>query len=140
MAVVGLALASSGCGSDDEPVTDNGPVASFKQEASADGGDAAGIQGVLKVTDGCLVLNDDRKDGAGIQYPAFAAGTFTWDQDAQTLTVDGYEAKVGDRVILTGGAPATPDEITAPAGCDAAKGYFRVAPEGVTPAPDTSAS
>lgn len=140
MAAVGLALALSGCGSDDEPTTDNGPVASFEQEAGADGGDAAGLEGVLEVTGGCLVLNDDRKGGAGIQYPAFADGTFSWDQDSQTLTVDGYEAKIGDRVILTGGAPATPDEVTAPAGCDAAETYFRVAPEGVTPAPNPSTS
>lgn len=134
-----LALGLGGCGSDDdEPASSSdGPVASFQQEQGADGGDAAGIEGVLEVSNGCLVIRDESAGGAGVQYPAFASGTFTWDEASKSLTVDGYEAHVGDRVLLTGGAPATRDEVTAPAGCDAAETFFRVAPNGVAAAPGT---
>jgi hypothetical protein len=134
--VLGLALVLVACGSDEaDPESDTtGPVASFQQVEGAYGGDAAGIQGVLELVNGCLRVRDDREaEGGRVSYPAFAAGTFSWDADSKTLTVDGSAVTVGDHVLIGGGGSGNRDGISAPQGCDEADGFFMVAPDSVGP-------
>lgn len=107
-------------------------MASFERDPDADGGDAAGIQGVLELVNGCLRVRDDRDDVGTVTYPAFAAGTFRWDAGSQTLTVDGSAITVGDQVLLGGGTGSTDRaDVSAPEGCDDDAGFFIVAPDSV---------
>lgn len=140
--VLGLSLGLGACGSDDEdPGSNTGPVASFDRDPDANGGDAAAAQGVLELVNGCLQVRDDREGEDTVNYPAFAAGTFTWDADSETLTVDGSSVTVGDHVLLGGSGGGNRDDgISAPAGCDEADNFFIVAPDSVGPLPPDSAS
>jgi hypothetical protein len=121
VAVVSLALsACSASGAGDRPV-EGGPVAFVT--ASSDGGDAALLEGTLRVSDSCVVIEDER---GRTWLPIFQSPRTTW--DGATLTYNGAPYTDGGTISLGGGYDDEPlDADYAPGGCDV-DGVFYVAP------------
>jgi hypothetical protein len=64
----------------------------------------AQVTGTLTLRGHCLILVGRNGDVAHLAWPS--PGT-KWDREAQTITVDGVRASVGDEVTLIGGEGGT---------------------------------
>ena len=91
------ACGDDGSGDVDSSSNENGPVVAHR--AAGDGsGDDALIEGVLTVSDGCLLV------GA---FPVVWPYGTTWDPQAQAVRLsDGHVVALGDRVSGGGGYPS----------------------------------
>ena len=61
----------------------------------------AGLRGVLKISNGCLVVGGrGTRGGRAILFPA---GSYSWDNQTSTFTYRGKNYKIGDEVDWAGG-------------------------------------
>ncbi|MGI5286130.1 hypothetical protein ACQEVF_22720 [Nonomuraea polychroma] len=80
-------------------------------------GDAALLEGTLVLDDGCLYADSDGQRW----LPVFPAEETRWDAKAQTLTLGGSSAVVGERSGFGGGEADATIIAFAPDGCDRSK-------------------
>lgn len=119
--VLVLALAACSGPEGGTGIVEGGPVAYVA--ASSDGGDAALLEGTLKVSDSCVVIVDEFGQTL---LPIFQRPRTTW--DGTTLTYNGKPYTDGSSISLGGGYNDEPlDADYVPEACDA-DGVFYVAP------------
>ncbi|MFE7405198.1 hypothetical protein [Isoptericola sp. NPDC057559] len=104
VAAVVLVLATA-CTDDPPPVDPTSPAASYVRSGPWNEGDAAALDGLLQLVDGCLVVESD---GTTI-VPVFPSD-FAWDSRARTLEAFGLTLTVGEQVHLGGGMTSGPVE------------------------------
>lgn len=106
---------SSGPSVSPPPAADPGsPVAAYVSTGPWGDGDGALLEGVVRLTDGCLVV--ERADGS-LTVPVFPTD-FAWDDAARALTGRGHAVVVDDAVSLGGGHTSEPSSIDhLPEGC-----------------------
>ncbi|MDN4474797.1 hypothetical protein QQX09_02885 [Demequina sp. SYSU T00192] len=113
-----ILLALAGCathGTGDLDASDS-PVARYDWDP-ADGGDAALMEGVLELRDGCLYIAGDG-DAAGLTtVPVLPRALASWDAEAQVLTYAGRDYAMGDAVSAGGGWGPPTEDMTIPEGC-----------------------
>ena len=61
----------------------------------------AGLRGVLKISNGCLVVGG--RSTTGGRAILFPAGSYSWDNQTSTFTYRGKNYKIGDEVDWAGG-------------------------------------
>lgn len=84
-------------------LTVNSKLAFYDQASTgsiASGGYLTLINGVLKVTDSCVVI--DLENGASVQ-PIFTSSSVSWDNDRSILSYHGKKYSSGDYIELGGG-------------------------------------
>ena len=127
-----VAVTASGCsGEAPEKPTPTGPEAFAYFTNFGEGGDDAGLDGMLDEVDGCLVV--DR--GGEAVIPAFPFGQASWDGERLTLASFGPDGELGGQVVapgeeisLGGGFRDTLDGLdgVTPPGCPEGAEYFLV--------------
>ncbi|MBE7699858.1 hypothetical protein H9623_05975 [Oerskovia sp. Sa1BUA8] len=121
-AVGGLGAACAAPGPDDAPTPTAplGPAAVYRTVGT--GGDAALLEGVVRIVDGCLYV--DGQEGTGRYFPYFPVTDTAWEDD--TLVWDGGRYVDGDPISLGGGeiGPGGLTDAVAPAGCDDSQGWI----------------
>lgn len=111
-----------------DPLPTDVPFAYHLQTVSGSGG--AGLEGVLELRDGCLVViptYEGATEPAEPVVPVLPIAVTTW--DGTTLTVGQESAEVGSPISLGGGYHDTPVEgAFVPDGCPVAavEGYLTV--------------
>ncbi|WP_156156119.1 hypothetical protein [Demequina maris] len=114
-----ILLALAGCGAHDTGDLDapGSPVARYDWDP-ADGGEAALLEGVLELHDGCVYVVGGG-DAAGMTtVPVFPRALTSWDAEAQVLTYAGRDYAMGDEVSAGGGWGPPNEDMTIPEGCE----------------------
>jgi len=104
VAAVVLVLATA-CTDDPPPVDTTSPAASYVRTGPWNEGDAAALDGLLQLVDGCLVVEND----GTTTVPVFPSD-FAWDPQARTLEAFGLTLTVGEQVSLGGGVTSSVTE------------------------------
>lgn len=118
----GLTIFLSGCGSSDDsapsaiPSKDFGPVATFVDDGNAGvAGDTSGIEGVVRVTGGCVTIEVQIPNLTII--PVFPRSQVEWRPANESLLLGDIELGDGDVVTLGGGEASASFAADVPAGC-----------------------
>ncbi|GAB2456037.1 hypothetical protein GCM10007967_07560 [Xylanimonas ulmi] len=104
-------LAACGGDGNPPPVDPASPAASYVRTGPWNQGDSAALDGVLRLVDGCLVV-----EAYGTTTVPIFPSDFVWDPREQTLEAFGLTLTVGQPVYLGGGMTTGPVEHL-PAGC-----------------------
>ncbi|WP_345150056.1 hypothetical protein [Arthrobacter ginkgonis] len=122
MPVVVLGIVLVGCSSSPPPPDTKSPAAAYVRTTESGPGNAALLEGILRLQRGCLVVEDE----SGRRTVPIFPTDFVWDEGTSTLTGFDHSLAVAGHVSLGGGyndSAAGADYV--PAGCESAE-YFIV--------------
>ncbi|WP_156165247.1 hypothetical protein [Demequina rhizosphaerae] len=115
--VILLVLAGCAAHSGGDLDSPDSPVARYDWDP-ADGGDAALMEGVLELRDGCLYVVGTGESAGLATVPVLPRALTAWDAEAEVLTYAGRDYAMGDAVSAGGGWGPPGEGMTIPEACE----------------------